>query len=171
MGSDTGSSMNKSLYRSIRKTVILLVLFLCPSFLFAGIGIGVQGGWNFTNADQCADAALTLKFSQTPLTFTVETGIKEDFLSLGLTVDYWSMNPTLAGMLRFYIGPGSSIYFTNLRSGFSEFYIGLRFVSGLNVFVWTPVEFYLQTAAELGFSTLYKFTWRVPVSLGTRIWF
>ena len=163
--------MNNKSNHSIKKTIIILALVLCPTFLFANIGIGVQGGWNFTNADQSIDASLTLKFSQTPFTFTVASGINEDFLSLGLTVDYWSMNPTLAGMLRFYFGPGSTIYFTNLLSGFSEFYIGLRFVSGLNVFVWTPVELYLQAAAEIGFSTRYKFTWRTPISLGTRFWF
>ena len=155
----------------MRKAVILSVLLLCPSFIFAAVGIGAQGGWTFTNADQCADLALTLKFSKTPFTFTVESGVKEDFLSLGLTVDYWNITPQIAGMLRLYIGPGGTIYFTNLRSSFSEFYIGLRFVSGLNVFLWTPLEVYLQTAVEMGYSTRYNFTWRVPVSLGSRVWF
>lgn len=163
--------MKRGFCHSLKKTFILIVLLLCPTFLFATIGIGVQGGWNFTNADQCVDLGVTLKFSKTPFTFTIETGVKEDFCSLGLTVDYWNINPQIAGLLRLYIGPGTTMYFANLQSGFTEFYIGLRFVSGLNIFVWTPLEVYFQTAMELGFSTLYKFTWRAPVSLGTRIWF
>ncbi|MBO4319425.1 MAG: hypothetical protein J5857_03040 [Treponema sp.] len=163
--------MKEIIYRYFRKFILLTVLCLCPTFLFATIGIGVQGGWNFTNAEPCSDASLTLKFSKTPFTFTFDTGLKEDYLSLGLTVDYWSLNPKLNGMFRLYFGPGSTIYFANILGDTFDFYIGLRFVTGINVFVWTPIEVYVQTAAEMGYSTLHKFTWRIPVSLGTRVWF
>ena len=163
--------MKNSICISVKKLIILAALFLCPTFIFASIGIGAQGGWNFTNAEQCIDASLSLKFSKTPFTFTLETGVNEGYLSLGLATDYWHKNPTLTGMIRYYFGPGLTFSFSNLLSDAFEFYIGARFVTGLNVFLWTPLEVYLQSAFELGFSTTYKFTWYIPLSLGTRVWF
>ena len=150
------------------------LLLLASASLFANAGMGVQGGYSISNDMGGANAAVTLKISGFPMVFAADVNVNRDFISTGITADYWIVNPQLAGILHWYTGPGidASLVFTG--NSFGGVYLAGRWVAGINVFLSYTLELYLQAAGELGLTIANDVDfpkWRVPLDLGFRFWF
>lgn len=151
----------------------LLALAVVGSVSAFATGIGVQGGYNVANGG--TGAALTFKLDSFDGVFAVDANFANgQFVSAGLTVDYWVQNPRLAGMFHYYWGPGFAVaYWTN-----PAIYVAFRAVAGVNIFPIDFLELYAQIAWQPGilidFNNGFIGTdwWKsFPVNVGLRFWF
>lgn len=151
----------------------LLALAVVGSVSAFATGIGVQGGYNVANGG--TGAALTFKLDSFDGVFAVDANFANgQFVSAGLTVDYWVQNPRLAGMFHYYWGPGFAVaYWTN-----PAIYVAFRAVAGVNIFPVDFLELYAQIAWQPGFYIDFNNGfigtdwWKsFPVNVGLRFWF
>lgn len=164
-----GNMMNKKLFG------IIFAIFLSSSAsIFSNTAIGAQVGYSISDKIGGGNAAVTFKVAGVPMVFAADLAIHPHFLSTGITADYWITNPSLAGLLHWFTGPGLAASVIIHENSFSGVYLAGRWVIGLNMFVSDPWEIYIQTAAELGITVGNEVNfpkWRVPLNLGFRYWF
>lgn len=150
--------------------ILAALVVLGSTSVFASAAIGAQGGYSVASGSGNGNAAITFKLSNVPAVFAADFSIANNTLyGAGITADWWMANPKAGGMIHYFYGPGiafSLFDFNNLG-----FFVGGRFVAGLNIFVVKPLELYLQAAAQLGFSSYAGFAWYFPINFGFRFWF
>ena len=165
----------------IKKLSILLFCFFLSTTCFAlDVAVGVQCSWfpRFTNEGihvTESEAAITFKIPSVPIIFSTDVildGYK--FEGLQLAGDWWFKNKSLKGELYYYYGLGGavSVRFPNLS--FYDFEIGARGVAGLNIYIYEPLEVYIQCALQPSlavYSDRLGFSMPTPLSLGLRYWF
>lgn len=155
---------------------VLAVLFVLGTTSTFATGIGAQFGYTIGGN---TGAALTLKLDNLPPVFAIDLGFGSNYFSIGGTADWWITNPTIAGPLGVYFGPGLAASFVSVSDSYTALNIGARVVGGLNIFLAQVFELYLQAAwqptfgiALSGDNSYGGFNWgSVPVNLGFRFWF
>ena len=150
------------------------LLLLGSTAVFSNTGIGAQAGYSISDKIGGMNTSVTFKFGGFPMVFAADLTIQRNFLTTGLTADYWVVNPEVFAILHWYTGPGLAASVVLTDYDFNSVYLAGRWVLGLNMFIYGPWELYIQSAAEIGLTLNDEIDfpkWRVPLNVGFRYWF
>ena len=165
----------------MKKKIVAGALMLCLACgsIFA-FGIGIQGGSNVygyaTGYSDSTGLDITFKLNKIPLLFAVGIPHFYDPFALGISGDYWIINPSIVGgrswSLNWYIGAGIFANFFIPKNSF-YFGFGLRVPIGLNLFFLRRIlEAYVQIAPgiEIDIQNGVHPEFILPINYGLRVW-
>jgi len=156
--------------------VVALVLTLSAANVFA-VGIGAQAG--YVAGPNYSNGALTFKLDNAPWVFALNVDhLSSNSLGIGLTADRWLANPILDSPLAYYYGWGLAGSFSAQNDEYSNLFLGVRALVGINAFVvHNFLELYAQVAWQPGVNihTAYDSGANMviisfPVNIGFRFW-
>jgi len=164
----------------MKKIIVLAaaLMVFATTGVFA-FGLGLQANAN-AGSSLGPGIAITFKSDKIPLVFAANWYLGNKDQSIGVTGDYWIMNPTITkvgdGTLNWFFGVGfftGLSFFDNAKT--MQFTGGLRVPVGLNMYIAKGViEPFIQIAPSFnivlipGLGTDMLF-W--PMSAGFRVWF
>ena len=153
----------------------LMVFAATGAFAF---GLGLQANAN-AGKTFSPGIALTFKTDKIPLVFSANWYFGESVQSMGVTGDYWILNPAITkvgdGTLNWFAGVGFFTGLTFIKDADMQFAAGLRIPVGLNMFLAKGVfEPFIQIAPSFGVRVVPSLGadglfW--PMSAGFRVWF
>lgn len=161
-----------------RKIACALALGLAMSTagVFA-LGIGAQAG--YVAGQNYSNGALTFKLDSSPWVFALNVdGMSSHYLGIGITADRWIENKTIEAPLAYYYGWGLAGSLVSVDNAYTNVFIGMRALLGINAFVVDDfLELYAQVAWQPGI--LFSLAGdggvqleplRFPLNLGFRFW-
>ncbi len=131
----------------------------------------MQGGYNASQSGT-GGAAITFKLDNVPCVFAVDASFSSHYFRVGATADWWALNDTIVGPLKWFVGGG--LYGSFIGGDYFGGALGVRLPIGLNAFFAKDViEPYVQIAPSFGMEIYdgFRFDWFIPINLGIRFWF
>jgi hypothetical protein len=174
----------------MKRKIVVLAILLGAAVSSGGyaIGFGAQFNGNFEpgEADLFVPGwALALSQNKS-VHYTVYWDISSETNVIGLTGDFWLLNPKLfsfgdIGSLNFFLGPGfyAAVAFNDF-DGIPDdekvdFKLGIRAPIGLNLLLTKDFfEIYLQVVPSWGIGFVPELRWTdfsIPLAAGFRFWF
>ncbi len=153
-----------------KKTIIIAsFLFVVLAVSASGWGIGVAAGIQPLGGLPGSNVMLSFQAPVVPILFGVGFAVGTETFNMGITADWWAVNPNIVGILNFYLGPG--LYFGVAGD---EIDLGGRIPVGLNIFPIPWLEIFIEIAPTLvvRFADPVQFpVFGLQSSLGLRFWF
>ena len=149
-------------------SLVLFVLMAVGAFAYNGLGLGLEGTFNFAGGGPLGGLAICVSPPKVPIMIGASWAFRQGGSNLGFTVDWWLIQKTLAAPFGIYAGPGIGLGVQSLGNN-GQFFLGLRVPIGLQLFLLNFIEPFLELAP--GIEILPALNFWFQGALGIRFWF
>ncbi|QQO08258.1 hypothetical protein [Breznakiella homolactica] len=150
-------------------SAVIAVVSAAGAFAF---GLGVQFNGNVSDSDFSPGLSLAISSSRHSH-YALNWNFSGSTNMIGLTADYWILNPKIAGPLNFLLGGGLYANFLFSSDDF-DFNAGIRVPIGVNLLLarnFFEVYGYVAPSCGVRFYPDFGFDdFFFPVALGVRFW-